>query len=106
MSQWGAKAMADEGATYDAILAHYYGDLVPRDGTGRIPDRVRVGLAVEQATVEVIADGPFRVLLDGEPLAVLPAGAWTFPVTQRVIEILIRLELPPVRIDLLPGLPE
>ena len=24
MSQWGAKAMAEQGADYAAILAHYY----------------------------------------------------------------------------------
>jgi len=106
MSQWGAKAMADAGATYDAILAHYYGGLTPGDGGANVPDRVRVGLAVEQANVDVIADGPFRVLADGEPLAVLPAGAWSFPVTQQVIEILLRLGLPLIRIDIAPGLPE
>ncbi|MBO9541222.1 SpoIID/LytB domain-containing protein [bacterium] len=32
MSQWGAKAMADMGYSYDQILAHYYGQTTLSDG--------------------------------------------------------------------------
>ncbi len=101
MSQWGAKAMADLGADYAEILGHYYGGLTPRDGGGVVPDIVRVGLAVELPNARVIADGPFRVLIEGVPAGVLPAGDWSFPLTNRGIEILVPVDLPPAVLEVL-----
>lgn len=95
MSQWGAKAMADLGADYDEILEHYYGGLSPGDGGDAVPDMVRVGLAVELPVARVVADGPFRVLIDGVPAGILPGGDWSFPLTNRGIGILVPPDLPP-----------
>ncbi len=95
MSQWGAKAMADLGADYTTILEHYYGGLSPRSGDDVVPDVVRVGLAVELPVARVVADGPFRILIDGVPAGILPAGDWSFPLTNRGIGILVPADLPP-----------
>jgi len=59
-----------------------------------LPDRVRVGLAVELPSVTVVANGPFRVAINGIPAGVLPAGDWTFPLTNRGIGILVPADLP------------
>ena len=101
MSQWGAKAMADAGAGYGDILGHYYGGLTPTPGGAMVPESVRVGLAVEQAAVRVIADGPFRVLIDGIPAGTLVAGDWSFPLTNRGIGVVAEFDLPPGIIEVL-----
>lgn len=76
MSQWGAKAMADRGATYDQILAHYYGGLVPE--VGDLPELVRVGLVEDALSLTVVADGPFEVRANGISLGIAAAGEWEF----------------------------
>ncbi len=76
MSQWGAKAMADRGATYDQILAHYYGGLLPE--AGDLPGMVRIGLVEEALALDVAADGPFELRANGMSLGVAPAGDWQF----------------------------
>lgn len=76
MSQWGAKAMADEGASYDEILAHYYGGLLPEQGP--VPELVRIGLAEDALALTITADGPFEVRANGVSLGVAPAGQWEF----------------------------
>ena len=76
MSQWGAKAMADQGAAYDEILAHYYGGLRPEQG--ELPDSVRIGLVEDALSITVVADGPFEVRANGISLGVAPAGDWEF----------------------------
>lgn len=76
MSQWGAFAMARDGAAYDDILAHYYGGLRPVDGADLLPDEVAVGLATERAEVVIEATGPFRLRLDGLRVGVVPGGTW------------------------------
>lgn len=76
MSQWGAKAMADEGATYDEILAHYYGGLEPE--LGNLPEFVRIGLIEDALSVTVNADGPFEVRANGLSLGIAAAGEWEF----------------------------
>lgn len=78
MSQWGAKALADSGASYADILAHYYGGLSPVDGGGFVPDLVRVGLSWGRDEVTVVADGPFELRVNGVPVAQLGAGGWSF----------------------------
>ncbi len=76
MSQYGAKAMADAGRGYGAILAHYYGGLEPTDGGGRLPDRVRVGLAWDLGDIEVEANGPFQLVLDGRAFSAEGDVGW------------------------------
>ena len=78
MSQYGAQAMAQRGATYEEILAHYYGGLRPVPGAGVLPETVRVGLMVGVDDVEVVPEGPVRVLVDGEELVGDELGPWTF----------------------------
>ncbi|NND01843.1 MAG: SpoIID/LytB domain-containing protein [Acidimicrobiia bacterium] len=76
MSQWGAKAMADQGFTYDEILSHYYGGLTPE--VGALPEFVRIGLADDERALTIVADGPFELRANGISLGVGPAGRWEF----------------------------
>ena len=76
MSQYGALAMAQRGATYEDILAHYYGGLIPENGADHLPDQVAVGLGWELDAIAVTASGPFTVVAgDGAP-GPRSAGAW------------------------------
>lgn len=76
MSQWGAKAMSDRGASYDEILAHYYGGLRPV--VFDLPDLVRVGLAEFHSELTIEATGPFELRGNGISLGVVPGGEWVF----------------------------
>lgn len=76
MSQYGAEAMATAGATYDQILAHYYGGLTPV-AAEVLPARIRVGLSVDSQEVRLTPDGPLRVLVDGEEVSPGELGSWT-----------------------------
>ena len=69
MSQFGAKAMADRGALYGDILAHYYGGLRPEAGGGWLPDQVTVGLQIGVDQVLVRAPDGAAVSADGVTLA-------------------------------------
>ncbi|MGI8823496.1 MAG: SpoIID/LytB domain-containing protein [Acidimicrobiia bacterium] len=71
MSQYGAYAMGLDGASAGEILAHYYNGLVPENGAGFIPERVRVGLDWGQDILRLVATGPF----EASGLA-LRAGSW------------------------------
>lgn len=77
MSQWGAMAMATAGESYESILDLYYG-LPPRDGGALLPETVRVGLEVERAQIDVVADGSFTLTAPGFDPVTLRAGEWTF----------------------------
>ena len=78
MSQFGAQAMAERGATYSEILAHYYGGLTPVPGEEHLPEQVSVGLVVGADRVTVDTQSFLRITLDGEQVAVPHPGAWTF----------------------------
>lgn len=78
MSQWGIKAMGDQGWTYDNMLAHYYSGLRPEDGGRYIPDTVRIGLTWKSPTLEFEATGSFDLWINGTFAGVLPAGRWQF----------------------------
>ncbi|MGF1664823.1 MAG: SpoIID/LytB domain-containing protein [Acidimicrobiia bacterium] len=78
MSQFGAEAMATAGATYGDILAHYYGGLRPEDGASLLPDSVVVGLEAGVEEIEIGADGPVVVTVDGEVVADGVLGTWRF----------------------------
>ncbi len=76
MSQWGAKAMSDSGASYADILGHYYGGLEPT--VAALPDTVRIGLAADAAALTVEATGPFELRANGVSVGIMEAGSWTF----------------------------
>jgi len=78
MSQFGAQAMAERGATYPEILAHYYGGLTPVSGEQFLPEQVSVGLVVGADRVTVDTRSFLTITLDGEQVAVPDPGAWTF----------------------------
>lgn len=75
MSQWGAKAMSDGGATYAEILGHYYGGLQPT--VADLPDTVRIGLAANVPALTIEATGPFELRANGVSLGIMEAGNWT-----------------------------
>jgi hypothetical protein len=78
MSQFGAQAMAKQGAGYPEILAHYYGGLTPVPGAEFLPEQVAVGLIIGAESVRVSTDSVLTVTLDGIELEVPDPGAWKF----------------------------
>jgi hypothetical protein len=70
--------MAERGATYSEILAHYYGGLTPVSGEQFLPEQVSVGLVVGADFVSVDTGSFLTITLDGEQVAVPDPGAWTF----------------------------
>jgi stage II sporulation protein D len=91
MSQWGAQAMALDGAGYADILSHYYGGLRPEDASDLLPDIVEVGLGWRIGEIGVDAGGSFALLVNGAEVTVLPAGEWVFRTSLRGISV-----VPPV----------
>jgi len=73
MSQYGAKALADEGVVYAQILDHYYG-LDPIRADGVLPGEVTVGLATGRSRVEV--SGELSVSVDGIQVTDSITGTW------------------------------
>lgn len=78
MSQWGAKAMADAGASYREILGHYYGGLVPQSGATYLPDEVSVGLGWGIPELTVAVSGGFRMVVEGSRSRLYRDGTWRF----------------------------
>jgi stage II sporulation protein D len=78
MSQWGAKAMGDAGATYVEILEHYYGGLTPEAGASYLPEVVAVGLEWAAPMVVVSARGGFHLVLDSGRSGAYRDGSWSF----------------------------
>ena len=97
MSQYGAKAMADAGATYAEILGHYYGGLQPAQAGELLPDQVSVGLAAGVEEVVLAPDGFVDVTIDGVPLSEPTLGSWRFQSEGDFVRVLppIGLGLPP-----------
>ncbi len=93
MSQFGAKARADAGDTYQGILGHYYGGIVPTEFD--FPELVTVGLGwrldrvdLNTGPVDVYIDGklavsgvegPWRMEALGERIKVSPPPGWDVP---------------------------
>jgi hypothetical protein len=77
MSQFGALAMAEAGAPYDDILAHYYGGLRPQLAGDWLPTEITVGLSVEVPELEVLASQGATVTIDGAEVA-SGFAAWAF----------------------------
>jgi stage II sporulation protein D len=102
MSQFGAQAMAERGAGYPDILAHYYGGLTPVPGAEFLPEQVAVGLVIGADSVRVSTDSILSVTLDGVELEVPEPGAWKFESEEGRLVV-----VPPV-LDrhVAPGLPD
>ncbi len=82
MSQYGAKAMAEKGATYSDILAHYYGGLTPSMAGDVLPEEIVVGLAWGEPVVEVSGVGLVDISSGGAVLAPGTVGTWQFMFTE------------------------
>lgn len=78
MSQFGALAMAEDGATYDRILAHYYGGLTPQPAAGWLPQSITVGLVVGITEAVISAEEGAIVMVDGVPAVSAGIGIWRF----------------------------
>lgn len=74
MGQYGAYARAEEGATYDEILAAYYGGLTPQV-SAEVPERIRVGMTIGLPR-RISGDGVFSVVADGLEVG-STMGTWT-----------------------------
>ncbi len=95
MSQFGAQAMAESGASYSEILSHYYGGLTPVVSDTALPEQVAVGLVLDDESVSVGTDAVLNVTLDGEAIPVESPGEWKFVAGDgRVIVIPPRLGPP------------
>src|SRR5947209_1527679 len=71
MGQWGAKGMAASGATYPAILAHYYHDVTLGSRGG---ENIRVLLARAGSTI-ITSDARFQLAFgNGRPFTLSPRG--------------------------------
>ena len=77
MSQYGALAMAQEGAGYEEIVAHYYGGLVPEPAGPHLPEPVVVGLGWELDSVTFTASGRFEMVTDGGAAGPRSGGTWS-----------------------------
>lgn len=101
MSQYGAKAMADAGSTYNEILGHYYGGLQPTQAGGWLPDQVSVGLAAGVEEVVLAPDGLVDVTIDGVPVGEPTLGSWRFQSEGGFVRV-----VPPVGLGLPPEVEE
>ncbi len=99
MSQFGAQAMALEGAGHEEILAHYYSGLVPSDAGGFLPEELVVGLSISTDPVEV--SGSLAVSIDGAPIADGVEGTWRFESAGVQVRV-----VPPVAFGVAPHLSE
>ncbi len=87
MSQYGAQAMAERGATAPEILAHYYGGLTPVEAPEFVPERVEVALALEVDDFTLEVTGPVDVFVDGRPAARAELGTWHMAADAGSIEV-------------------
>ncbi len=74
MGQYGAMGRAEEGATYDEILAAYYGGLLPVE-VDELPDRVRVATGLAYP-LGIGGDTMFSIQAGGEVLHESVLGTW------------------------------
>ena len=104
MSQYGALAMAEQGAAYSDILSHYYTGLFPDEALDTLPEEITVGLAWSRDRVTIRPNGPVTVIADGEVLATDALGTWDFRADRRdvVVQAPVGLGLPLVVRDIEP----
>lgn len=77
MSQYGAQAMAERGASAAEILAHYYGGLEPTVAPEKVPDTVEVALATAVEVVNIEVEGGASVTVDDVVVATDELGDWS-----------------------------
>jgi stage II sporulation protein D len=75
LGQYGALGRAEDGQSHEEILAAYYAGLTPTSSE-ELPDRIRVGTDAADE-VGVLADGPVRIVADGQVLVERALGRWT-----------------------------
>ena len=76
MSQWGARIMAEEGASHTEILEHYYSGAIVESVPDLVPDEVVVGLDWERFEIIVEVEGAAQLRVNGVPVTDLAAGQW------------------------------
>jgi SpoIID/LytB domain protein len=77
MSQYGAQAMAADGADHVSILSHFYGGLEPEDGAALLPETVEVGLGVGLEELRIEPERGVDVVIDGVRVGSDELGGWT-----------------------------
>ena len=87
MSQWGARIMADRGATYAEILSHYYTGLLPQKAPSVVPQNVVVGLAWGRSSIPIALTGPARLVVNGLAFATVGEGEWVIRVTPSGLDL-------------------
>jgi stage II sporulation protein D len=87
MSQYGAQAMAEDGATATEILSHFYGGLEPQPAPEWVPETVEVVLDVGLPTFEVEVTGAVAVEVDGVEVAAEELGSWGLVADRGAIEV-------------------
>ena len=97
MSQYGAQAMAEGGASAADILAHFYGGIRPTEAPDHVPDSVEVALATQEPELVLEATGPVTVTIDGRQVATDELGTWTMRAVDGSVEVTppVGLGLPP-----------
>lgn len=97
MSQYGAQAMASEGASAAEILSHYYRGLSLVEAPELVPNTVEVALATGRDSVEMEVTGPVTVSVDGREVAASDLGTWGLSADQGslVVSSPVGLGLPP-----------
>ena len=88
MSQWGARILADNGASHGEILMHYYRGAEPVVAEELLPDEVVVGLMTERREVDIVLDGPASLKVNGVPYGSIDAGSWTLRSTANGVVLL------------------
>lgn len=103
MSQYGAQAMAQRGASAAEILSHFYGGLVPEEAPDYVPENIEVALVLGASDLDLEVTGPVTVSIDGEEAAAEELGSWSMVADRGSVEVTtpVGLGLPPT---LRPGL--
>ena len=84
MSQWGAHGLAQQGATYRDILAHYY----TGTAVGEVDAPAAISVGVDWARSSVVATGAFDIVDGRGDVAVRDAlGSWTFTPGGGVVQV-------------------
>lgn len=97
MSQYGAQAMAEQGASAAQILSHYYGGLVPEEAPDHVPEDIEVALVLGASDLDLEVTGPVAVSIDGEEVAAEELGSWSMAADRGSVEVTtpVGLGLPP-----------
>lgn len=97
MSQYGAQAMAERGASAAEILEHYYAGLTPTEAPAFVPETVEVALMLGAAEFDLEVTGAVSVEIDGREVAAEELGSWSMVADRGSIEVTspVGLGLPP-----------